>query len=323
VTELSTRTGLRIFLSADLAGSTAFKQASEAEEWQKFFLQFYRQLPAYVEKRKTTFSYAAKLVLWKTVGDEIVFSMELTSHNEAPACVAAFRLAVAEYRREVVESFKSTDKRFQTGVDIKCAGWTAGFPVGNLVVQLPGNQIDYIGPGMDIGFRLVKEASPRRMLLSVELAFLLTLQSRTQTSPGIYIDGGMQLKGVAKGRPYPCLWLDNFRDKDFGGLSEIALAEEKVARRVVKPGNSKELHTFCRRWLVEMGEPFVVPFIDGDRVIGTRPPGYKDIWRRVTESTQASGESITRREPPREKGRATTTEDEMLQALKQSRRRRR
>lgn len=230
------KTGLQLFLSTDLAGSTAFKQARKPEVWQRFFRGFYRQLPAYLAEY-TNSNGVRTLPLWKTLGDEIVFSVDLLSSREIPLFVSAFRSAVAAYRREILSS--------PGGIDLKCAGWTAGFPVGNMRVSLAAGQTDYIGPGMDIGFRLVKEASPQRMLISVELAFLLSIAA-LRDSPRIFLDHGLDLKGVNKGRPYPLLWLDNFADDSVhGGKEEIALIEEHLRAESRKPCNKRMLHDYC------------------------------------------------------------------------------
>lgn len=278
---------LRIFLSADLAGSTAFKQNHSANEWQDFFRGFYSQLPTYVEQE---FGPAeSRLALWKTIGDEIVFSAELRISRDAPRMVQAFRKGVAAYRREII-----TPER---GLDVKCAAWTAGFPVGNLQVELPGSggQYDYIGPGMDIGFRLVKEASPRRMLVSVELACILSLPAFDE--PQIIVGPSLSLKGVGKGRRYPCLWLDCFPAADSAGWDSIELGEEALRKAWPSAAAADELHRWCRAWIEHMGPPFHVPFIESDEWIGTPPPGYAEMLAQVTTTTQGPEDMDLSNEP--------------------------
>ncbi len=269
---------LRLFLSADLAGSTAFKQSGKLDEWQKHFREFYRQLPALVDWRLAdTGPQGLLLPVWKLIGDEIVFTTKLTRWEQAAAAVHIFRSAVTEYRRGIVAG---TEGR----LDVKCAGWTAGFPVGNIVVAPLQNQLpeDYIGPGMDIGFRLVKAASPRRMFLSVELAWLLTLPQHRK-GLRIHLSRGLDLKGVAKGRTYPCIWLDNFRDAPKrSDADELDLREEKLRGGVSRCCKAPDLHAFCRHWLENMGPPFLVPFIKGDRAIGRKPAGYDELYSKVT-----------------------------------------
>lgn len=267
---------LRLFLSADLAGSTAFKQNQSAHEWQWFFGEFYRQLPAYVERQFEPDEQ--RLNLWKTIGDEIVFTAQLRATNEAPRYVQAFRTAVASYRQEVTRKFG--------GLDLKCAAWTAGFPVGNLIVSLPGSdtQVDYIGPGMDIGFRLVKAASPRRFLLSVELAYILTHE--VFADPQIVVGRSLELKGVGKGHRYPALLLDNFESASCSAWDELEKKEEELRQLPCESADKKQVHDYCEKWLEVIGKPFVRPFIDGDEHLGARPDGYNAMADELAAKSQ-------------------------------------
>ena len=71
VPDLPPTTGLRLFLSADLAGSTAFKQTGKLDEWQKYFREFYRQLPALLRQKLVGKKFnGIELPVWKLIGDE-------------------------------------------------------------------------------------------------------------------------------------------------------------------------------------------------------------------------------------------------------------
>ncbi len=219
-------------------------------EWQKYFREFYRQLPALLRQKLVAERFhGIELPVWKLIGDEIVFSTQLIHWEQTPRCVAAFRAAVADFRQSTIAA---TDGR----LDVKCAGWTAGFPVGNICVESPADlPPDYIGPGMDIGFRLVKAAVPRRMLLSVELAWLLSLPN-SDAAAAFFVSGGMALKGVAKGRTYPCIWLDNFLDApELSASDDLDVHEERLRGHKLKHCDTADLHAFCRRWLENMGPP--------------------------------------------------------------------
>lgn len=267
---------LRLFLSADLAGSTAFKQNSSAVEWQLFFKGFYDQLPTYVDKEFYRDSH--RLALWKTIGDEIVFSAELKSAEDAGRMIEAFRRGAARYRKDI-----TTPPR---GLDLKCAGWTAGFPLGNLevILQGGGGLVDYIGPGMDIGFRLVKEASPRRLMLSVELAYILSLPAFPD--PAIRVGRSVDLKGVGKGHRYPALWLDCFSIGHCEGWDQLELDEEALRGLPRHPAKQEELHTFCRSWLETMGDPFMLPFIEMDPLLNIFPEDYEKRIADLSGGTQ-------------------------------------
>lgn len=284
VADSATETSLRLFLSADLAGSTAFKQNGEPDEWQKFFRNFYQQLPAFVIRHAEELGERSDLLkVWKLIGDEVVFSTQLTKWDQAARCLALFRSALFEFRKATIEA---TNGR----LDVKAAAWTAGFPVGNIRVEpMDGLGEDYVGPGMDIGFRLVKAASPRRMLVSVELAWLLSLAERVRHFT-FFLSEGLELKGVAKGQTYPCIWLDNFRDDpERGTADQLVLDEESLRGKPPPECNQDNLHEFTVGWISHMGPPFVMPFIEGDSLIGIPPPNYKELYDRVTlEGTQGA-----------------------------------
>ena len=268
---------LRLFLSADLAGSTAFKQNNLALDWQLFFKGFYNQLPAYVDKEFAVDAH--RLALWKTVGDEIVFSAELKSAGDAGRMIEAFQRGAARYRKEITNPPR--------GLDLKCAGWTAGFPLGNLEVLLEGDGgvVDYIGPGMDIGFRLVKEASPRRLMLSVELAYILSLPDFP--APAIRVGRSVELKGVGKGHRYPALWLDCFSGQSCGAWDRLELDEELLRGVPRVPAGQEELHAFCRAWLTTIGDPFMLPFIDHDPYLNIFPDRYEELKAALESGTQS------------------------------------
>lgn len=267
---------LRLFLSADLAGSTAFKQNYSAVEWQLFFQSFYNQLPAYVDKEFALDAH--RLALWKTVGDEIVFSAELKSAQDAGRMIEAFRRGAARYRKDITNPPR--------GLDLKCAGWTAGFPLCNLEVPLrgEGGLVDYIGPGMDIGFRLVKEASPRRLMLSVELAYILSLPAFPD--PEIRVGRSVELKGVGKGHRYPALWLDCFSIGDCEGWDQLELDEEALRGLPRKPAPQDQLHKFCGSWLETLGDPFILPFIEKDPFLNIFPDKYRERIAVLLGGTQ-------------------------------------
>lgn len=306
VADSATGPSLRLFLSADLAGSTAFKQSGEPDEWQKFFRNFYQQLPAVVIRHAEKLREPTDLLkVWKLIGDEVVFSVELKSWDQAGRCLTVFRNALFEFRRATVEATNA-------GLDVKAAAWTAGFPVGNIRIEpMDGLGEDYVGPGMDIGFRLVKAASPRRMLISVELAWLLTL-GETQGNLAFSVGEGLELKGVAKGHRYPCIWLDNFKDDPSVTAADKIVVDEDKLRYIQTPVcASKDINDFAEQWITHLGPPFMIPFIDGDQVIGRCPENYEERYQAVTlEGTQGTTDDV---EP--EKEAEATLEADILAGL--------
>lgn len=310
------RSSLRLFLSADISGSTAFKHTSSGpQNWQKFFQQFFKYVPTHVASKLV--SSELNLTPWKSVGDEIVFTSELTHFRHVKTLVESFRKAVADYRRSTTE--------VELGrLDIKITGWTAGFPVGNMLLnplsEAP-TAVDFIGPSMDIGFRLVKYSNPRRMYISVELAWLLSHPENSASGKNplrLYFDGLIPLKGVGKEGLYPGIWMDNFRaisewnDQEMDDSArrpdpfsrdKLLMDEENLSETKTSSTDSLKLHEYCAFWLQEKGFPFMVPFIIKDPIIGLMPVDYEVRLKKLKEEHNPADfpETISK-EPPSTEG---------------------
>jgi len=225
---------VRLFLSVDLSGSTAFKNSAAEEDgnsgspiWVTTFEQFYRDFP---DKFKTEYSTEQKPEcsdkcpdLWKAVGDELVFCGLVSNVASVICALTAFIKTIHSYREELVSN--------SVPIDLKGASWVACFPVPNRTVQLLVNEgeekylsasealesaadkntcaFDFLGKAIDTGFRIASLATKERFILSVQLARILA--SRKSGSGFDYplrIAKPVQLKGVNKDEPYPVLYID-------------------------------------------------------------------------------------------------------------------
>ncbi len=261
---------LRLFLSVDIAGSTAFKSSrpGEVQPWLPTLYRFFSEFPIQLASRYQQSETVPRL--WKTLGDEIVFVIEITDHRQVSMHLCRFRDAISAYR-EVV---KDADKK----LDLKGAAWLAGFPVGNTMLILrhgTGNtqeMEDYVGPSIDCGFRLSKHASPRHLMLSVETALVVagTGHKVQGDKPAIHAARGEELKGVLDGRPYPQFWIEvPFKDSE-----ELLKLEEKLFDPPHPPAD-KDVFGYCKLFILEHGSPLFQPFIAGDTDFSETPPGYE------------------------------------------------
>jgi len=137
---------LRLFLSVDLVGSTAFKQANQTaftsdakatdtgvEPWFLPMAQFYKEIERIFARawKAYVIGLAVELdwlpgpapQLWKSAGDELLYVKEITDHRQALACVVCWKNAIEEYRPHLKDRYPS--------LDLKCTAWVAGFPVTN------------------------------------------------------------------------------------------------------------------------------------------------------------------------------------------------
>jgi hypothetical protein len=174
---------VRLLVSVDLAGSTALKKLAEVDEempWIITFEAFYREypiqlgeayssmLPAFIDQEP--FKTHQRLTVFKILGDEILFHVELNRHEQVLYHIWAIRESVKNFNVRLEQHY-----RF---LRCKPTAWLAGFPVVNSEVYVTESgrslPLDYIGPSMDTGFRLTKLATPRKFILSFDLALMLT-----------------------------------------------------------------------------------------------------------------------------------------------------
>lgn len=220
--------GVRLFLSVDIAGSTKFKASrpsikiddsateifSPEASWVQVFENFFSDFPNRFNNNllkelsnKTHFTKGLEnhLRLWKMLGDELIFVVPIKTEADAGYTLIAFEQTITDYQKTI--------KSKHPELKLKGVAWTAGFPIRNRRVsvrQADGGQVDdYIGPDMDIGFRLGKLARPGPIIASMDLIDILIGRSYRLIPFNCVFVGWETLKGVFADKPYPVHWLVN------------------------------------------------------------------------------------------------------------------
>lgn len=247
---------LRIFLSVDLVGSTAFKAMEQfsgsngddpSPAWVATFRSFYTEFQkflktAYDEEYRASQKNSPHVdeqgrhpAIWKTVGDEIIFCGRVLTIEHAAVTVSAFVRALEQFAQKL--------KQDKLPLNVKGACWLAAFPAPNATIEVvtprePSENapvtgpikspeairedradqqphlFDFLGKGIDTGFRIAKNATEDRCVLSVQMAYLLakaTTKKRFHHSLGFH--GRETLKGVVNGIPYPVISVDTERNE--------------------------------------------------------------------------------------------------------------
>lgn len=235
---------MRVFLAVDLAGSTAFKSQQSSSSWIRVFRAFYANFlnnfqAIYIEfceehdecsKFKGS-EFHPKV--WKTVGDEIIFANRVQSQFHLFAYVHAFDQTLERYK-EILKSKDDTKD-----LDVKGNGWVASFPYPNQTVRTydPENgdsedeisdeqyekkaderpaEYDFLGPGIDAGFRIAANSEPGFLTLSPMFAWLLCRANTNRVFSKFKFNleyrGTNNLKGVVDGSPYPIVGINTERD---------------------------------------------------------------------------------------------------------------
>lgn len=191
-----------IFFSADVVDSTRYKQTignqGKGTTWIEAFETFFREMPlvlmGQIGLRNQEFKEIPELSIWKVLGDEIVFSANTSDDKDTAILVHAFRQAL-----------RIGDKRFwkKCGYHIKGCAWTVDFTDQNLQIEIPevggaseehgGGYSDFIGPDVDVGFRLAKCAESRELILDLSLVEIVL--NETVEEARFYLKGHEILKG--------------------------------------------------------------------------------------------------------------------------------
>ncbi|NKM20557.1 hypothetical protein GFM01_22585 [Rhizobium laguerreae] len=307
---------MRLFLTVDLVGSTAFKAKALKggdklyPEWVSRFREFYRQFPELLDvafrDTKTGRTGARGPKLWKIIGDEILFCCRITNLQQLSCCVTAFITALEQYALSLAN----------IGLDVKGAGWLADFPAKNITLSISDGAIefnlrnedlpteefeaeadgrphnfDFLGSAIDTGFRVAKHADADKFAASAELALLLSdAKERQMFMREFRYEGRLSLKGINGEHPYPVVFVDTERDPR---KREIRIRERLVTGEgTIEP---VALRDFIKAYLTCHGfELPILPLTETDEA-GQSSASYEQYrkqWQRDLEAAQKQDESI-------------------------------
>ena len=214
--------------------------------------------------------------LWKTIGDEVLFTKQLENPSQAVMTLHVWM--------ETLKGLRKVLQKFHPALDVKSTAWIADFPIRNREIVLGAKSdteddldwmndqliqsvangranliCDYIGPSIDTGFRLGATATQRQLAISVELGHMLSYEERQSRAKYMIgpaqilplqfrYDGRQPLKGVLNGASYPQLWIDT---NPFGALNK---AEDDLLKRA-DPGAS-DIYAFTSAFIEEHASKF-------------------------------------------------------------------
>ncbi len=241
-----------MFLSADIVGATAFKESTQVRDetpaWPAAFETFFRELPLVLMGQVAmAFSEADRvpeLGVWKVIGDEMVFRALPRSAEEALLLTEAFYRSVIDYDSRVPERWP---------LRLRGCCWAARIGERNIEIEIPemagaghthgGTYVDYLGPDVDAGFRLIERVGVGHVIVSLNLAEALAPVADHAGLRFHYV-GEEVLKGVYRGRPYPML-LISFADR----MPDPPRREEESLQYAPRDGSP-----MAPRELIELGQ---------------------------------------------------------------------
>ena len=202
---------VRLFLSVDMVGSTDFKARLTGEgsgSWLKFFQNFFSNFPLMVAGQIgfefLDDAHTPAVEVWKVMGDEVVFVTKPGSPEELTSILLALLRTMTIYEERHLADLP---------LRLKGTAWLADFDGPNIEIEIPelssaetGAHLDFIGPDIDLGFRVTKFARAGCMALSLDVVEQVLLASNA-ASAALYLVGSEPLKGVMFGRAYPIVWM--------------------------------------------------------------------------------------------------------------------
>ena len=259
---------VRLFLSVDLTGSTEFKARSDQSSlvWLKAFQKFYGEFPTLFSRRYKNTCDAIPDIgererlempsVWKTIGDEILFVNRVESITHLGAYVSSFAHALKEFGGEIYGSHK---------LNTKGNGWVAAFPSPNCSIRVSGvgesplsgeeeilteqfeskvdkepHKFDFLGKGIDGGFRISRNSTIDTFTISPALAYLLCRARRnieiTKFECEFQFHEPQQLKGVVSGNMYPIVSIDTNRDEQ---RKKISVLQSELLHQPVHADSAK------------------------------------------------------------------------------------
>nr|WP_320194266.1 hypothetical protein [uncultured Desulfobacter sp.] len=204
-------TGTYLFFSLDIVNSTFFK--NKINTWAEVFSTFFKFCKHEVQNE--LFPHAE---VWKMVGDEILFYMPVS--NESDIYQAPHK--VYDLMDRSIEVIRRHEEA-KGILSVKATMWIAyaedvddtdnQIEYGNIILKervVDNITLDFLGPDIDIGFRVSKFASQKKLAVDAKLACLLTKLetglSENSISESMRIVSYEQLKGVWDNRHYPIVW---------------------------------------------------------------------------------------------------------------------
>jgi hypothetical protein len=212
-----------LFVSYDLANATSFKDRHK--QWPVVINKFYELAVREIS------NISANFKLWKFAGDEVIMYRTVADLETLAGDVANLHEALTKVIDQIVNTFGDTrnvlsvkgtlwlaratyipPQRMQDALSEVLSGSPSAGEPDNIKIEVGGAEggvVDFLGPDIDVGFRIAQYSDKRKLTISANLAQTLFLHSPQKSVEGLRIVGLQELKGVWNGRPYPIIWYYN------------------------------------------------------------------------------------------------------------------
>jgi isopentenyldiphosphate isomerase len=217
-----------LYFSFDLVNSTAFKD-SYPLHWPTVISRFYELTRQYILDR------LSPIKVWKYIGDEVLFYKKIHNLADIYPCPKEALNIMQQVSTDLNKQFTNLNFPFS----IKAAIWIAKVSPNqptlgqtqkldysklqkNIIIDRSGADveiestepyIDFLGPDIDIGFRICKCINQNKLGIESKLAYILyqnkdeiRFKEKYDIERKARIVSYKALKGVWKNRLYPIIW---------------------------------------------------------------------------------------------------------------------
>lgn len=217
--ELLKRRSVEVFFSFDIVNSSSYKTLNFTG-WAQVIIALFSKIQQMVAKKMPSAE------LWKILGDEVIFIVPIREKQDIFVYVSyifeilnnvVFQLKTGIFFDDLELSDLEHDlMKMQNIISLKAAAWIAivGEKVNkleqydNLIKRFKLQEgysiFEFLGNDIDAGFRLKDHTQERRLVISYELAYILS--KNTDYLKNIHIITYKRLKGIWKNRLYPIIW---------------------------------------------------------------------------------------------------------------------
>lgn len=223
---------VELFFSFDIVNSSLYKDTNYLG-WQSVLTTLLTDIQKNVAKG------IPEAQLWRVLGDEIIFFVTIRNEEEIYSAIDAIYdiLVMSNIKLRNEKFFENIDEEFSDKeidwmkksniLAVQSAAWLAIILNGDNSLFSPYDNIfkkyrisdsqqinEFLGQDIDTGFRIKKETQDRRLIVSVELAKILS--DKTEYLSRLNIITYKSLKGVWQNRLYPIIW---YHDSKVSGVS--------------------------------------------------------------------------------------------------------
>ena len=248
--------------------------------------------------------------LWKINGDELLFREMILPGDQGTKWLAQ---AVSAF----INTIEDIDEEMlPDGCGLRGCVWSAGFPIRNKQIRVAAQHavpiirldaeegpnpdfdtglyyrddeglVDYLGPDMDLGFRLAAITPPGRITCSLDIAYLLM---QRPDSPSLHHVGWRELKGIAGGAPYPIFWSTQGTRRESRHPWETAAPTPELRAFLESPSlHRDEFMRLAQAYWSQLRDYFQRPYTSADDLT----PEHLRIWEHAVDSDASEYEPIS------------------------------